>query len=203
MRLRSFIGDMGCFYFSAIWSADSADIGQLWPSHHLLILRYVLTLQPDMDQFKQRLLSGCTTPRARTADKYWVTIESTTRSKPKVHASAEFVFLTPRRKNFCVPGRRFGIYRFFFYFPSCVFSDGHSLGRWCLLHSPISPKWTSYCCCTLIWPNINYNYWRFFFIYCLNILSSTFIATKLQNVIGINVLCNNVPGWKQHHNTEF
>ena len=112
-----------------------------------------------MDQLKQRLVSGLHDCKARTADKYWVTIPSI-RSPPKVHAKLNLYF-SPQpcwwRKIQCVPiERRFGIFQFgILLFSQLCFLTTHSLGRRCpLLHSPQSAQmhfvcpllhWTAHC----------------------------------------------------------
>ena len=90
-------------------------------------LRHVLMDLPDMDQLKQRLLPGCT-----TASKNRWQILDHDRSRRKLYFS-------PHERRLCVPGRRFGIYRFrIFIFPA-VFSHPfieEQLASFC----PISPN---------------------------------------------------------------
>ena len=87
----------------------------------------VLMDLPDMDQLKQRLLPGCT-----TASKNRWQILDHDRSRRKLYFS-------PPERRLCVPGRRFGIYRFrIFIFPA-VFSHPfieEQLASFC----PISPN---------------------------------------------------------------
>ena len=99
-----------------------------------------------MDQLKQRLLSGLHDCKARTADKYWVTIN--TRSTPKVHARQNLYFSPPADEGkFSVCQQR-GDLVFsnlgFLYFPSCVFSPPihWGAGGGCFI-PPNQPKCTS------------------------------------------------------------
>ena len=95
-----------------------------------------------MDQLKQRLLSGLHDCKARTADKYWVTIP--TRSTPKVHAGQNLYFSPPAEGKFSVCQQR-GDLVFsnlgFFIFPA-VFSHHPFIGAQVAAASfpPISPN---------------------------------------------------------------
>ena len=144
------VGKVGMFYwrhgtvciYSNLLILTNFDhlICLFWPTKHL---RHVLTLEPEQTWISSN--SGLHDCSARTADKYWVTIEATRSTKSQ--RRGKICISHPPAGTFCVPEEiwYFPILYSSLIFPA-VFSQVHSLGRWLVLHSPNNnqPKCTSF-----------------------------------------------------------